>query len=207
MRTSGRPTASSRRWWSGVYGRKIPRRALPAATLRASAGSPRRRATRRTIGRSGPVEQAALDRADAGQRVGRGHVGDHDRERLGPAALAVAQRPDGRLVGRVAGEVVAAEALDGDDLPRAQVGGGRGQRVVGAGRRGGRGRAAGRRAGARRPGRRRARRGSGGSPGRRTRRRRPGTAGTARIVVWARSYGSSSMIVARGPQFVQFVNG
>jgi hypothetical protein len=31
--------------------------------------------------------------------------------------------------------------------------------------------------------------------------------GNERIVVWARSYGSSSMMVARGPQLVQLVNG
>ena len=125
------------------------------------------------------VQQASLDGADTGERLRGRHVGDHDRERLGPATLAVAQRSDGRLVGGVAGEVIAAEALHGDDSSRR---GGRRPRRRGRRRRGPWRRPrpwAGRRDGGRRRGRRRARRGSGGLRGPCTRRRRTGRGGTA----------------------------
>ena len=56
-------------------------------------------------------------------------------------------------------------------------------------------------------GRHSAARGSAGSRGRRTPRRTPGTSGSPASVVTGRSYGTSSMIVKRGPQLVQLVNG
>ncbi|CAM5687589.1 hypothetical protein SAFG77S_04908 [Streptomyces afghaniensis] len=67
--------------------------------------------------------------AGEGGQFGRGEHGDppdgvqvraHHRERLAAACLAAAQRLDGPRVGRVARQVVAAEALDGDDPPGGQ---------------------------------------------------------------------------------------
>ena len=63
------------------------------------------------IGRAGRARPAAAC-ASAARVV---EVGDHHRERLVAAVLALAQRGDRGLVGRVAGQVVAAEALDRDD--------------------------------------------------------------------------------------------
>ena len=47
-------------------------------------------------------------------------VGHHDRERLVAAALSAAQLGDRALVAGVAGQVVAADALDGEDAAVAQ---------------------------------------------------------------------------------------
>ena len=88
---------------------------------------PRRRARpsgRRACpaGRPDGADRAAtpLDRADLGERRGRVDVVDHDRERLVAAVLALAQRRDRVVVGRVAGQVVAADALDRDDRSNRQ---------------------------------------------------------------------------------------
>ena len=59
-------------------------------------------------------------RAPRGELGEQGGVGGHHCERLLLAALARAQACDRALVGRVAGEVVAAEPLDGDDAALAQ---------------------------------------------------------------------------------------
>ncbi len=67
------------------------------------------------------LEEPALQRPDAAQRPGGGDVPDHDRERLGPAALAIPQPAHRGVVGRVAGQVVAAEALDRDHGPVEQA--------------------------------------------------------------------------------------
>ena len=153
------------------------------------------------------LEEPALQRADAAQRPGGGEVPDHDRERLGPAALAVAQAADRGVVGRVAGKVVAAEALDRDHGARPERRGPRPparprRRRSAPARRWAARRAAGRRW--RRP---RARRGTAGRPGRGTRHRRRRTGGTRASSSAPGRRGARSMIVARGPQFVQFVNG
>ena len=74
--------------------------------MAASAGSTRHR-------RAGPVE-----------------VGDHHRERLVLAVLAGPQRGHRRLAGRVGGQVVAAEALDGHHRPVPEPGRGPGERVA-----------------------------------------------------------------------------
>ncbi len=66
---------------------------------------------------------------DLGQLPGRGQVGGHDRERLVLAVLARAQRGHRLLAGGVGGQVVAAEALDGEDLAAAEESGGRPERV------------------------------------------------------------------------------
>ena len=124
------------------------------------------------------LEEPALQRADPAQRPGGGEVPDHDRERLGPAALAIPQPAHRGVVGRVAGEVVAAEALDRDDGARRAGPPPRPPARPRPSRRAPARRSAARRAAGRRRGRRRARRGTGGRPGRGTRRRRRRTAGT-----------------------------
>ena len=98
------------------------------------------------------VQQRPLLCGDRGQRVGLG--GQH-RERLLFAVLARAQPGDRVLVARVAGEVIAAEPLDGDDAPVAQ------QPPTAS--------SSGTTAAARRRDSRSALRGSGGRPGPRTR--------------------------------------
>ena len=74
-------------------------------------------------------QRLLLDRVDLGQGVGGGEVGNQDGERLVLPVLARAQRADRGLVGGEGGEVVAAEALDGDDGAGPQRGGRGGDRV------------------------------------------------------------------------------
>ena len=96
-------------------------------------------------GRAG--QQAGGRGVDLGQFRGRGQVGGHDRERLVLAVLALAERGDGLLAGGVGGQVVAAQALDGEDAAVAEEFGGRLERVfavVVQGQPGAAGRAAGR---------------------------------------------------------------
>ncbi len=70
------------------------------------------------------LEQASLGRAEHGQRTGGRDVASHHRERLCPPPLAVAQPADRDVVGRITGEVVAAETLDRHDAAGQDVGGG-----------------------------------------------------------------------------------
>ena len=63
------------------------------------------------------LEQGALGGGQSDELCGRG---GHDRERLRLTLLALAQPRHGRLVGRIAREVVAAEALYGEDAAVAQ---------------------------------------------------------------------------------------
>ena len=163
----------------GRVGSITPRSALPGATRgRADVVAESPGAAARS-GRPRPVEQAAPRPSESStSRSRRVEVGDHHRERLVAALLALAQRRDRVVVGGVAGQVVAAEALDRDDRARrassrrasAQR---RPRRDVGRPARADAGAAA-----ARSRGRRRSGRGSGGRPGRRTRRRRRRTAGS-----------------------------
>ena len=112
--TSGPPKSAASRWWSGVYGSISPSHGVPGAT---DAGDAARRApAQSTIGRAGEREQLELVRARP--RRARSGSARHHRERLLLAVLARAQPRDRVLVGRVAGEVVAAEALDRDDRAR-----------------------------------------------------------------------------------------
>ena len=106
--------------------------------------------------------------------LGRGQVGDHHREGLVVAGLAAAQLGDRTGVGGVDGEVVAADALDGDDPPAAQRVH-RGAERVGTAGHAPRPTSPARPAAGRTPGRRWAGRGSDDRPGRRTRPGRPGT--------------------------------
>ena len=70
----------------------------------------------RTIGRPRPASSAASVGVEVDEPSGRRRASrDHHRERLVAALLALAQHRDRRLAGRVAGQVVAADALDRDD--------------------------------------------------------------------------------------------
>ena len=86
---------------------------------RRPAASGRRRAS--TIGRSREAQQRLRALADLDQRAGRLDVRDEQRERPVLAVLARAQQRDGGLVVGAAGEVVAAEALDREDLAVEEV--------------------------------------------------------------------------------------
>ena len=80
--------------------------------------------------RAGRAGQQGRGRVvDLGQLPRRGQVGGHDRERLVLAVLARPQRGDGLLAGGVGGQVVAAQALDGEDPAAAEEFGGRLERV------------------------------------------------------------------------------
>ena len=148
-------------------GSMTPSWRLPGAVAGATAvpGSARQQHDR--AGRAG--QQGRGRGVDLGQFRGRGQVGGHDRERLVLAVLARAQRGHRLLAGGVGGQVVAAQALDGEDLAAAEEFGGRLERVLCCRRPGP--------AGGRRPGSRWAGRGSGGRRGRGT---RPRTARTSR---------------------------
>ena len=124
-----------------------------------------------------PGQESPLGGPHPRQPLRRGDVGHHHRERLCPAPLAVAEAADGRRVGGVAGQVVAAQALDRHDPARQQVRNGGGQRLVVAGAGSARRRSGGRPGEVRTPGTPPARRGSAGWQGRRTPRRRPRRAG------------------------------
>ena len=89
----------------------------------------------------GAREQRPLQCPDAAQGLDRGGVPDHDGERLRPPALAVPKAAHRVLVGRVAGEVVAAQALHRDDRAREQGRNGGAERVLAGGD--GRGRSGG----------------------------------------------------------------
>jgi hypothetical protein len=65
-------------------------------------------------------EKHFLLRCDAAQFPHLRKVAGHERERLVLAHLAAPKRPNRRGVERVAGQVVASEALYGDDGPSAQ---------------------------------------------------------------------------------------
>ncbi len=138
----------------------------------------------------GRAQQLELRGRDLGERLGRGR---HHGERLLLAVLARAQPRDRLLVARVAGEVVAAEPLDGEDRAVAQ------QRPPPP-------RAASR-AAARRRDSRSARRGSGGRAGPRTRAGSRRTARSGHRRVRAGRTGRVRTIVKRGPHCVQFRNG
>ena len=167
--------------------RRASRRGRPGrAPPRGAATAPGRRAR---PGRSGARARSAgpprRRRASTRPRaVARSR--DHHRERLVAALLALAQRRDRVLVGRVAGEVVAADALHRDDRAVGEQAARLGERVLAVRR--------APRCGADEPQPRpavgaadRSARGSGGRPGRRTPRRTPRTSGTAAIVVAGRS--------------------
>ena len=123
------------------------------------------------------------------------------RTAFGPAPCGAAGR-DRLLVARVAGQVVAAEALDGED--RAPASRRRAPATRGAGQ--------ARRAGAQRQPRPAVVAGDGLGWKRRSAgsvysRSQPAHSGNPAIVVFARSYGRAVTMVKRGPQCVQVMNG
>ena len=68
------------------------------------------------MGRAGLVSRPAVGFVDLDQVPGLGQVGGQHGERLVLAVLAGAQGGGGRLAGGVDGQVVAAQALDREDL-------------------------------------------------------------------------------------------
>ena len=174
------------RWCSGVYGSITPEERLPGAT---DGGQRRVRRRRGAAGRwaaAAPVEQEArLRLADLARAAGpRSRSGAITANGLSSRCLRDRRRRDRGSSGRVGGEVVAAQALDGEDrappsssAARASTGspGGRpAARPAGAG--------ADRRRGSTPAGR-----GSAGRPGRGIRRRTPAHIANPAIVVFGRS--------------------
>ena len=170
-----------------------------------SAQSSRRRAAARSAaaGWSGARPRGSSISAS---RFGRGEVADHDRERLvGPALALPQQRGHGVVGHRVAGQVVATEPLDRHDRAVGQRPLRRRDGCVGACVDGGR--VARTRTGGRTRRTRAVGRGTAGRRGRGTRRRRPGTARSPPSSCWAGRTGAGHVIVKRGPQLVQLMNG
>ena len=131
-----------------------------------------------------PGQEDPLGGPHEGEPLHGRDVGDHHRERLGPAPLPVAEPLHRGLVGGVAGEVIATETLDRDDPPRDQVDHGGGQGCFSMGNRGGRGGGSVRQLRPARRDRPPAPRGSVDSPGRRTPRHRPGRGETHASSSW-----------------------
>ena len=106
----------------------MQRRVGAACTPSRDCAAPRRPPPRRrpggppssTIGRRGR-SAGRLGVVDVDDVARRREIGDHDRERLVAALLARAKPGHRRLVGGVAGEVVAADALDRDDAAGARA--------------------------------------------------------------------------------------
>ena len=186
-----------------MYGRSTPTSGLPGATSGVSAHSSRRRSEHDRPLRAGQERRLAL--VDLGEPLGGGEVADHHRERLVGPALAPAQRGDGIVRRRVAGEVVAAQPLDRHDRTvgeRPLRGGDGGVGAVD------------------RPGRRLEPQ---PGPARRARDRLgveppvdgvvilggalAHTTGSPPSSCWGGRTGAGSVIVKRGPQLVQLMNG
>ena len=70
--------------------------------------------------RRGAKQQTLLDRGDAGVTANDHQIPGHEGEGFAIAALALAQGGDGLGVGRIAGEMKAADALDGQNSALAQ---------------------------------------------------------------------------------------
>ena len=201
------PGSPSSRWWSGRVGQQQAQVRVARRHATARAGGPRAGAAAARWAGAGPVSSAPASGVDVGERAGGGEVADHHRERLVAPPLARAQRRDRALVGRVAGQVVAAEPLDRDDPARGE------QRRARAGERGVAGAVAPSPAGDQpqpRPAGRAGDRlgveapvGRVGVLRRRTRR----TSGSRPSWWPAGRRAASVMIVKRGPQLVQVMNG
>ena len=74
-------------------------------------------------------QQPTFERRHAAIALNHRQVARHHRQGLGRPPLALAQPRHCRLTARIAGQVVAAEAFDGDDVPGPQPGHGLMQRV------------------------------------------------------------------------------
>ena len=95
-----------------VAGRDRGGHRAPAAAVRAAPEQHDRAAV--------ALQQRRLVRADLADRPDRCQVGCHEGERLVLPDLASTEGGDGLLVAGVAGEVIATEALEGDDAPGVQ---------------------------------------------------------------------------------------
>ncbi len=93
-----------------------PRNGFPGATCRPPAAPGRLRS--RTIGRRGETRSACSPGETSQSSRAAREVRHHDRQRLLIAVLATSQLRHGRRAVGPAGEVVAAQALEGDDLSR-----------------------------------------------------------------------------------------
>ena len=102
-----------------MYGSITPSSATPRRDRRGDRRASRPAAAARSAGPATSSRSAAAV-VEHAQPPGRGDVGRHQRERLVLAVLAGAQRATAVVRRRQRGEVVAAEALDGDDLTGAQ---------------------------------------------------------------------------------------
>ncbi len=92
----------------------------PPATESATGLSTSSRRRSRTIGRTVPASSDSSSSSMWQKRASLLDRCDHDRERLAPAVLALAQALHGGLVGGVARHMEAAEALDRQDAAIAQ---------------------------------------------------------------------------------------
>ena len=95
-----------------------PRVFWRGATSSATPASSRRSSS--TMGRAGEVRRTSSSGSHTAQLAHLFQVPGHQREGLVLAHLASTKRPNRPPVERVAGEVVASEALDGDDCPSPQ---------------------------------------------------------------------------------------
>ena len=93
VQTTGRPTAASSRWCSGVYGSMTPRYGLPGATSAAMSSMPRHRASRRKsrIGACGDSSAAASSAETSQRRPDLVERGEHHGQRLVGPPLPLAQ--------------------------------------------------------------------------------------------------------------------
>ena len=90
-----------------------PSVARPGATASGRRSGPPRGS--RTIGAAGLVDAPLGFRLEIAITADHVKIARHQRKRLGFAVLGCAQPRDRVAIGRVAGELVAAEALDRDD--------------------------------------------------------------------------------------------
>ncbi|MEJ2492478.1 MAG: hypothetical protein P8Y84_12820 [Desulfuromonadales bacterium] len=75
-------------------------------------------------------QKPRLEVVDKGQFARRRQVFDHQGERFFIALFTAAQRRDGGFVGGIGSQVITAQSLDGNDLPRSQSAAGFRQRIT-----------------------------------------------------------------------------
>ena len=208
--TAGPSSPAITKRCSGVVGSMNPKVERPGATALGQALGPVR--AQHHDRRRRPGQRALLFRRDRAIAPDHRKIARHQGKGLGVAVLEPAQPGDRGSVGRIAGELIAAEPLNRDDLARTDQPGRRegrlarrnfAQNFLGRRRR----RSGATPHSARNRGRRSPAHGSGGRPDRGIRHDRPRTAETAPSSSRTRSNGMPSAIVSRGPQWVQLVKG
>ena len=100
---------------------------LPGAVAGATAAPGRRGSS--TIGRAGLVSRAAAAASTSARSAAAARSAAITANGLSSRCLRCAERGDGLLAGGVGGQVVAAQALDGEDPAVAEEFGGRVERV------------------------------------------------------------------------------